>query len=407
MKHTLKLFVAALVLGWSSLAAAEDLVNVETVLSGLNNPTGVAVQPETGDLFIADSGNAKIVRYNVKEKKSEDVITGFTLDKYGKGPIYDIGPLGLTFVDKNTLVVCDGGKVDEEELVYVFEVPEAGKSITVEAAKQKLGPLSKTDDAQAEGNYYAVVVTKDRLFTSANGDDTKGWVAIADRKEGTFENFRRGIATKEATEVDAPVAMALSPKGRLVVGQSGEVNVPGDSLLTWYSQPDGKLLMKLKTGLNDLVGLAYGPTGAALGYEGTDPVEGQLIYGVDFSWVKPEDGGLFRLDDDGKKNDDPEKGVKVTRLATLDKPTALAFADDGTLYVTVFGTAKEGEEAKPGALLKITKKEPGSSSEASPKPEDKPESKPEDKPEDKPEAKPEDKPEDKPEAKPEDKPEEK
>jgi hypothetical protein len=366
MKFTLKFALAAAVLGFSSLAAAEDRVQVETVLSGLNNPTGVAVQPETGAIYIADSGNAKIVRYDPKENKSEDAITGFTLDKYGKGPIYDIGPLGLAFVDKNTLVVCDGGKVDEEELVYVFEVPEAGKSIAVDAAKEKLGPLSKTDDAQAEGNYYAVVVTKDRLLTSANGDDTKGWVAIADRKDGKFENFRRGIATKEATEVDAPVALAISPKGRLVVGQSGEVNVPGDSLLTWYSQPDGQLLMKLKTGLHDLAGLAYGPTGTALGYEGTDPVEGQLIYGVDFAWVKPEDGGLFRLDDDLKPNDDPEKGVKATRLATLDKPSALAFAEDGTLYVTIFGTAKEGEEAKPGALVKITPKTAGSSSQPQP-----------------------------------------
>ncbi len=367
MIRSLKISIAALVIGWSSLAvsslaAAEDLVKVESILPGLDNPTGVAIQPETGDVFIAVSGGAKIVRYNVKDNKAEDAITGFTLDEYGKGPVYKIGPLGLAFVDKNTLVVCDGGKVDEEELVYVFDVPEAGKSITVDEAKQKLGPLSKTDDSQAEGNYYALAITKDRLFTSANGDDTKGWIAMADLKDGKFEDFRRGIATKEATEVDAPVALAISPKGRLVVGQCGEVNVPGDSLLTWYSLPDGKLLMKLKTGLHDISGLAYGPTGAALGYEGTDPVEGQLIYGVDFAWVKPEEGGLFRLDDDGKKNDDPEKGVTVTRLATLDKPSALAFAADGTLYVTIFGSAKEGEEAKPGALLKVTAKAPGSGS---------------------------------------------
>lgn len=340
----------------SGFAAAEDLVKVETVLSGLNNPTGIAIQPETGDVFVAASGDAKVIRFNPKDGKSEDAITGFTIDKYGKGPIYDIGPLGLAFVDKGTLVVADGGKLDEEELVYVFAAPEAGKPIKVEDAKQKLGPLSKTENAQAEGNYYALAISKDRLYTSANGDDTKGWIATADLKDGKFENFRRGIATKEATEVDAPVALALSPKGRLVVGQAGEVTAPGDSLLCWYSTPDGKLLMKLKTGLHDLCGLAYGPTGVALGYEGTDPVEGQLIYGVDFAWAKPEEGGLFRLDDDGKKNDDPEKGVKVTRLATLDKPSALAFAADGTLYVTVFGTAKEGDAAKPGALLKITKK---------------------------------------------------
>lgn len=333
-----------------------DIVAVESIVGGLDNPTGIAIQPETGHIFVAVSGGQKVIRVDPATKKAEDVITGFTLDDYGKGPVYKIGPLGLAFVDKNTLVVADGGKKDEEEVVYVFNVPEAGKTVKVEEAKQKLGPLTKTDSAQAEGNYYAVVITKTHLYTTANGDDTKGWIAVADLKDGKFENFRRGIATKEQTMVDAPVAAAISPKGRLVVGQSGEVNVPNDSLLTWYSAPDGKLLMKLKTNLHDLVGLAYGPQGKALGYEGPTPVEGQLIYGVDFAWAKPEDGGLFRLDDDGKKNDDAEKSVKLTKLAKLDKPTALAFGADGSLYVTVFGTAKDGDANKPGALLKISPK---------------------------------------------------
>ncbi len=53
------------------------------------------------------------------------------------------------------------------------------------------------------------------------------------------------------------------------------------------------------------------------------------------------------MDDDGKG------GVATVKVMSLDKPTSLAFAPDGTLYVTAFGTAKEGSDEKPGQLLKI------------------------------------------------------
>jgi hypothetical protein len=59
------------------------------------------------------------------------------------------------------------------------------------------------------------------------------------------------------------------------------------------------------------------------------------------------EGGLFRLDA-------AAMGVKATKIAGLDKPTALAFAPDGTLYLTVVGPKKADENApKEGKLLKI------------------------------------------------------
>jgi hypothetical protein len=365
MTKLLRCLVPALGLAlWgAAVAPAEDHVTMEELLGGLDNPCGVAVQPETGHVFVSVTGEpGKIIRFNPADKKVEDAIVGFAKDVYGKGPIYDIGPLGLAFQDKNTLIVGGGGNKDEEELVFVYTVPEPGKQIKADEAKQKLGPLGKTDQVQAEGNYYGVAVTKDAVYVSCNGDDTKGWVARALFKNNQFEKLERFIATKEAVQVDAPVAMAISPRGRIVVSQMGEVNVEKDSLLTFYHAPTGKLLMKLKTNLHDISALAYSPPGKALGWEFKDKdgkpekSDVQLLYALDFAWPKPEEGGLFRLDDDGKKNDDPEKGIKVVKLCALDKPTAMAFDKDGAAYVTVFGTAKEGDAAKPGKLLKITHK---------------------------------------------------
>ncbi len=303
---------------------------VETVIEGLTNPCGIAVQPETGDLFVSDSGAGRIIRVQIDEggkATQSDVITGFTKDIYGKGPMYDIGPLGLVFLDKNTLIVGGGDKVDVEEVIYVFEVPEPGAAaITVNDAKAKLGPLAKTDEIQAEGNYYALAIAGGAVFATANGDDTKGWIVKATIDGTKFGELERSIATKEAVNVDAPVALTTDDKGNLVVGQMGEINVPNDSLLSFYSPKTGKLKLNLETGLFDITALAYSPKGH--------------LYATDFAWMAPEEGGLFRLDAEGKGQ---EQTINAVKIVSLDKPTAMAFGKDGSLYITLIGSEGKGK----------------------------------------------------------------
>jgi hypothetical protein len=43
--------------------------------------------------------------------------------------------------------------------------------------------------------------------------------------------------------------------------------------------------------------------------------------------------------------------AKTTKIAALDKPTALAFDPIGHLYVAVIGTAEKTKGPDPGALL--------------------------------------------------------
>lgn len=308
-------------------ASAEE--KLETVIEGLVNPCAVTVQPETGDLFVSDSGAGRVIRVQIGEDgkaKQSDVITGFPKDIYGKGPMYDIGPLGLAFLDQKTLIVGGGDRVDVEEVIYVFEVPDAGaKAITVDDAKTKLGPLEKTEQLQAEGNYYGVALAGGAVYASANGDDTKGWIVKATIDGTKFGKLERAIATKEATQVDAPVALTVDPQGNLVVGQMGEITVPNDSLLTFYNPKTGKMRLNLETNLFDITGLAYSPKGH--------------LYATDFAWMAAEEGGLFRLDADGKGQSQTIDPVKITNL---DKPTALAFGKDGSLYITIIGSGEKG-----------------------------------------------------------------
>ena len=301
----------------------------ETLLSGLTNPSGVAVQPETGIVFVADSGTGRVVR--VVEGKAEVVIQGFPLDSYGKEPSYAVGPLGLTFLDKDRLVVGGGGLPDGEELLRVYKLPAEG---TIEASEMLAGlALPALDQLKGEGNFHGVVYIQGALYVSCNGDDSKGWIARAAVEGDKVGPLERAIASRELTGVDAPGAVTAAKDGSLVVGQLGEIDVANDSLLCFYEPSGGKLLAKYATGLHDITGLAFAPSGR--------------LYAIEFAWMATDQGGLFQL----VANRDNPLAVEARRLLTLDKPSAITFDDEGAAYITLFGS---GDAEKPsGSLIKI------------------------------------------------------
>ncbi len=317
----------------TSTAAQDDIV-VETVVEGLNNPSGVAIQPETGHVFVADSGALRVVR--IVDGKVEPVIVEFSKDAYGKGPIYDIGPLGLLFLDKDTLVVGGGGEPDGEEMIRVYKVPAVGEDpINAEKTEGEPKKLPAVGDIVGEGNFYGLAEGTKGVYVTCNGDDVKGWVSLATIKDGKIDTFERRIATKEATKVDAPVAITMSPEGHIAVGQMGEINEAADSLLTFYNE-DGKLLDNFKTGLNDITGLAYGPNNGRL-------------FATDFNWLDTDNGGLYKI----IAIKDDYENCTAKELVKLKKPTALAFHPDGDLYITLAGNTSEGSEKPDGKLVMI------------------------------------------------------
>lgn len=317
----------------SPFCASGQDVQVKTIAEGLNNPSSVAVQPETGHVFVADSGALRVIR--IIDEKVEPVIVDFPKDVYGKGPIYDIGPLGLCFLDKDTLVVGGGGNPDGEERLYVFKVPAAGADpIKADNTHGEPLMLAPQDDIVGEGNFYALAKGSKGIYVTCNGDDEKGWVSLATLEGGKLKSFTRKIATKEATELDAPVAITISPEGHVTVGQMGEINLPGDSLLTFYDE-EGEMLDNFKTGMHDVSGLAYGPK------------HGRL-FATDFSWLDTDNGGLYKIVGTNDAN-----RCKIVEIVKLNKPTALAFNPDGDLYITLAGDTSEGSEKPDGKLVMI------------------------------------------------------
>ena len=319
----------------ATFAAPTGEYKVEEILAGLNNPCGIAIQPQTNALFIAESGGQRIVRLEKDALESQPVITDFPKDQYGSEYKINIGPLSLLFLDERTLIVGGGGQADGSELLRIYQLPEDKKPIKADQMVASFD-LPASSDTPGEGNFFALAANPIAIYVTSNGDDSKGWIAKATIDAGVVTSFERYLATKEATKVDAPVGATISPHGYLVVGQMGEITDAQDSLISFYDvNSGGKLLLNLETGLHDICAVAYSKRGQ--------------MYALDYSWADASQGGLFQI----IKAPDSKTGMRSERIVSLNKPTAMAFDANGDLFVTTLENINDDGNGI-GRLLKIS-----------------------------------------------------
>ena len=311
---------------------------VEVVAATLDTPCGVAVQPTTGHVFV--SLKDRIVRIVPGEDVAiHDEIANFPTDAYGRGPIYHFGPLGLAFWDAHTLVVGGGGQKDGKDVVRFFEIGDTPRSQPSDAQQAKFvaGPIPRGDDSiRGEGNYFGIVVRPPNIFVTANGDDTKGWICRIRMDADGPQKLEPFIKSKHLTQRDGPTGATFTPDGELLVAQIGELNTFPDSLLAVYeSNAQPAKLHQYTTDRRDLTAVAYSPKTGRL-------------YGLDFSWAAPKEGGLFLLvlNGDGKR-------AQSEKILDLLRPSAMAFAADGTLWVTAIGSIKDNRPEQKGQLLRV------------------------------------------------------
>src|SRR3712207_451057 len=86
-------------------AAETPAITPKVLVEKLENPSGIAIHPKTGHVFVASRYG--VYRYlpaeQDKSKKIFIEIDEYPTDVYGKGPSYNIGPLGLAFMDETHL----------------------------------------------------------------------------------------------------------------------------------------------------------------------------------------------------------------------------------------------------------------------------------------------------------------
>ena len=327
-KACLKLFVGlGLLLVASAASAADDSLSGDVLVTGLQRPVSITVQPSTADVFIAESGAGRIVRCKLgfaessrpQNIKPEPVIAGF-----GSATESRSGLVAIDFLNRDLLVVLTSRK--EEHAIRTYELP-AGEG-PLDAAKTKHQVL--VSDAQS---IFGLAATPSSLFVTSGPGAAPGAVYKSDLLDGAEPLQSSVFVDADSLHgASTPAGVTISPRGELVLVCSGK-QAGTEPSVVFLNALSGNLLMNLPTGGRDLIAVTYSPKTGRL-------------YALDSSPSK-DGGGLYRLDAAIVNN---RPSVKVVKLADLDGPTALAFWPDGTLYVTTVG---KSDAAAAGQLLRF------------------------------------------------------
>jgi DNA-binding beta-propeller fold protein YncE len=307
------------------------------VLDGLNHPTGLAIQPETSILYVADSGNRQVIR--VSGDKAEPVITEFPsgnsiTDGANPASLSPGGPLSLLFLNRETLLVGCGAGVDGVASLRVYSLPADNAPIKADAAKTTL-TLPTIESASPTGDFYALATSANSIYATCIGGPSESWIASGTRNDLDVSALDRFINTLASVGVGNPAGATISPHGYLVVGQAGQSNAATDSLLVFYDTSTKQPLLKLPTGLYDVSSVAYSAR--------------KHLYVLDRAKANSAEAGLFRVLADKTGT----TGMRADRVAWLPGPTAMVFDGEGALIVAVVGDGSSGQ----GKILKIPAEE--------------------------------------------------
>ncbi len=330
--------IAALLALYCECRAIAQTQPGSLVASGLNTPWGIAAAGN--NLYVSESGAGQVVVIDpAKPDKPTPLITGFETKPFREK--YQLGPLGLAFVDKDTLLVGGGDLGLGADVVRQFGIPAAlTKPLATQDAKAKLGPIPKGNpDETGDGMFFAVAANSTAAYVLGQGEAQQGWIFKAEfaSDKKMLGELKPLTAARKPDDIKGAFALALAKAGFLVIGSAGEFGHPGDSTITFFHGRTGKLLMHLKLDLNDLVAVAYSPKTGRL-------------YALDFSEGDAAHGGLYRIDSDSMN------GAATVKIAPLDRPTAMAFNSDGILFVTILGGLTDAKDAnaQPGQVVKFT-----------------------------------------------------
>ncbi|TWU23801.1 hypothetical protein [Bythopirellula polymerisocia] len=313
----------------------------EVILEGLDNPCGLALRPaaekdSTDEFYFAESAAGRVLRFSLDSPSdTREVLSGLATHSFGNQNSIEIGPWSLGFLTPSKLIVVGGVLEESKEHAGVYVLPANGETLVAEQTDHTVGPLADSSDGNTVGFHNLAMGETVAYFSSGTGT-VPGQIYYCALEANRLDSFRPLLKNQE---MRSPVGICLSPVNSagsqfLVATDVGDLQETRDSRLVFLSPISGTKLMQLETGLFDLVGLAYSPSGQ--------------IYAIDFAWQKTKEGGVYRLDD---ARWECQPACRAVKIASIFRPTSMVFASDGSMLVTSFGS---GAKPNQGTIIKIT-----------------------------------------------------
>ena len=311
---------------------------VETIAENLHLPFAVTVRPRKSEVFVAESGAGKVLR--IINGVPQDCIRGFAVGEVvrktgARETKFKCGPASLHFINDKYLVVGTAGQKDfGKDALHIFKIAAASEKYQEVSNSLSSKSVPERRSEVAEGQFFDLVHSDNYLFTIGRGNEKAGWLIRASLKdEGKFSTIRRFTEINKVAETINPTAIAMSPRGELVVASSGKSTESTDTVVSFFSMTSRKciLLQNFKVDLPDIISIRYSPAGD--------------LYVLAFNWQNPTEGGLYKL-----VSGETGMECKARQIVKLHGPTAMAFDASGNLFITV----TNGLGSKKGQLLKVT-----------------------------------------------------
>jgi hypothetical protein len=317
---------------------APPQIEVETVVSNLNNPAFVSVASD-GEVLVCDAGpgrdggNGRVL--SVRDGRARELLGGLPTEFWKRGADgepdrFKLGPLGALRLAHGELLVANSGLADGVDHLLLLDAearPGSGR------ASNAVAPTSDDPADKGEGNLTGLSLATDgTVHVAGQGADAKSWVLTFDPATG--ELSPRLSADAHGIEVNSPM-MTLPWGDGLLVLYSGAGGAADGTLVLWDLESGAPRARWSLPGLLDPMGMARIP--------GTD-----ALAVVDNNWALREvrAGRLARVE---LPTGGGEAQVELL-LEDLLGPTSCTFDRDGRLLVTLLG---ESFDADRGSLIAV------------------------------------------------------